>query len=125
MCTRNVTPYRCLSRSGSGRFADCFHISWELLVSAPGDPVVMYADIEGESDNPRLMGWRGSGAEVAELNIALPLTSEVGPRLPEMISADNPNSSAGVSNSKRGRTNDLQEGWCAYPQEETCHAPRP
>ena len=56
MCARNVTSYRCLSRPGSGRFADCFQISWELVVSAPGDPVVMYADIEGVSDNPRPMG---------------------------------------------------------------------
>lgn len=53
---RNVASYRCLSRSGSGRFADCFQTSWELLVSDPGDPVVMYADIEGESDNPGLIG---------------------------------------------------------------------
>lgn len=50
------TSYRCLSRSGSGRFADCFQMSWELLVSAPGDPVVMYAAIEGESDNPSPIG---------------------------------------------------------------------
>jgi len=54
---RNGTPYRCLSRSGSGKFADCFQMSCELLVSDPaGDPVVMYAVIEGESDNPSPMG---------------------------------------------------------------------
>ena len=37
----NVAPYMCLSRSGSGRFADCFQTSWEVVVSDAGDPVVM------------------------------------------------------------------------------------
>lgn len=71
-------------------------------MSDPGDPVVIYADIEGESDNPNPMGGTGSGAAVVELNIALSLTSEVGPRPPEMKSADNPNSSVDAPNSKRG-----------------------
>lgn len=53
---KDATSYRCLSNSGSGRFADCFQTSWELAVSDPGDPVVMYAVIEGESDNPSPMG---------------------------------------------------------------------
>ena len=52
----DIASYRCLSRPGSGRFADCFQTSWELLVSNPGDPVVMYADIEGVSDNPSPIG---------------------------------------------------------------------
>lgn len=76
-------------------------MSWELAVSIPGDPVAMYAVIEGVSDNPRPIGGRGSGAGVDELNITLSPTSEFGPRLPEMISADNPNSSADAPGSKR------------------------
>lgn len=99
-------------------------MSWELVVSDPGDPVVMYADIEGESDNPSPIGWRGSGAAVAELNMTLSLTSEVGPRLPEMISADNPNSSADAPDGRQGQVCDLQKGQYAYLQEETCHDPR-
>ena len=70
-------------------------------MSDPGDPVVMYADIEGESDNPSPIGGTGSGAAVVEMNIVLSLTCEVGPRLPEIISADNPNSSAEMPNSER------------------------
>ena len=98
----DVISHRCLSRSGSGKFADCFQTSCELVVlSDPGDPVEIYADIEGESDNPSPIGGTGSGAAVAELNIALSLTREVGPRLPEIISADNPNSSADTPDSKR------------------------
>ena len=46
----------CLSRSGSGKFADCFQTSWEPVESDAGDPVVMYAFIEGESDNPSPIG---------------------------------------------------------------------
>ena len=118
------TSYRCLSRSGSGKFADCFQISWELVVlSDPGDPVVMYADIEGESDNPSPIGGTGSGAAVADVNIALSSTSEVGPRLPEIMSADNPNSSADAPDSKW--SSDLQKGRYTHLREETCHGPRP
>ena len=90
-------------------------MSWELVVSDPGDPVVMYADIEGESDNPSPIGWRGSGAAVAELNMTLSLTSEVGPRLPEMISADNPNSSADVPGGRQGKVCDLTERAVCLP----------
>jgi len=46
----------CLSKSGSGKFADCFQMSWELVVSDAGDPVAMYVVIEGESDNPSPIG---------------------------------------------------------------------
>ena len=88
---RDVTPYRCLSRSGPGRFADCFQTSCVLLVSDPGDPVEMYADIEGESDIPSRIG--GCGAAVTEVNIVLSLTNGGCPKVSEMISADSPKSS--------------------------------
>jgi hypothetical protein len=71
-------------------------------VSAPGDPVVMYADIEGESDNPSPIGWEGRGAAVAEPNMPLSLTCKVFPRLSEIISADSPNSSADTPNGRGG-----------------------
>lgn len=72
-------------------------------MSTPGDPVVMNAAIEGISDNPSPMGATGSGAAVEEVNMALSLTSEAGPRFPERISADNPNSSADVFKRPVGR----------------------
>ena len=66
-------------------------MSWELLESDPGDPVEMYADIEGESDNPSPIG--GCGAAVIEVNIVLSLTNEGCPRVSEIRSVDISNSS--------------------------------
>ena len=95
-------------------------------MSAPGDPVVMYAAIDGTSDNPSPMGWMGSGAAVDELNMALSPASEAGPRPPEMRSADSPNSSAQAFNGEQDYSErSPKKAQRAYLREERDQDPRP